>query len=113
MKRTWSVSWDSAASDGTQWHAGLRSGQLEGHKARSLADLSLHRHDISFCDRLLKEYAPSFRGDYDDLSRALWVAVLTKFVGCFRDWRHAACFGRKRSMRPTPRRCRILNLFWL
>ena len=85
MKRTWSVSWDSAASDGTQWHAGLRSGQLEGHKARSLADLSLHRHDISFCDRLLKEYAPSFRGDYDDLSRALWVAVLTKFVGCFRD----------------------------
>ena len=85
MKRVWSVSWDSAASDGTDWHDGLQSGQLAGHKAKKLADLSLHQYDMSFCARLLGEHTSRLGGEYDDLSWALWIAVLTKFVCCFRD----------------------------
>lgn len=85
MKRVWSVSWDSAASDGTDWHNALQSAQLAGHKAKKLADLSLHQYDMSFCERLLKEHGSRFLGEYDDLSRSLWIAVLTKFVCCFRD----------------------------
>jgi hypothetical protein len=52
---------------------------------KKLADLSLHQYDMSFCERLLKEHGSRFLGEYDDLSRALWIAVLTKFVCCFRD----------------------------
>ena len=85
MKRVWSVSWDSAASDGTDWHNALQSAQLAGHKAKKLADLSLNQYDMSFCERLLKEHGSRFLGEYDDLSRALWIAVLTKFVCCFGD----------------------------
>jgi hypothetical protein len=34
---------------------------------------------MSFCERLLKEHGSRFLGEYDDLSRALWIAVLTKY----------------------------------
>ena len=84
MKREWSVGWYSVATDGTDWHDALQQVQLAGHIAKRLADLSLHQYDMDFCERLLKEYGPRFVGEYDDLSRALWIAVLTKFVSCFR-----------------------------
>ena len=79
MKRVWSVGWDSVASDGTDWHNALQPVQLAGHKAKKLADLTLHQYDMSFCDRLLKEHGCRFVGEYDDLSRALWVAMLSRW----------------------------------
>jgi hypothetical protein len=85
VERSWSLNWASVASDGTEWHKGLRQAQLAGHKAKRVADLSLHQYDMGFCERLLQEHGPKLVGDYDDLSRALWLAVLTKFVSCFRN----------------------------
>jgi hypothetical protein len=85
VTRVWSVSWDSVASDGTDWHNALEAVQLAGPKAKRIADLSLHQYDMGFCERLLTEHASKFGGDNDDLSRALWIAVLTKFVSCFRE----------------------------
>ena len=85
MERKWSVGWASVASDGTEWHSGLRQGQLAGHKATQVADLSLHQYDMGFCERLLKEHGARFGVENDDLARALWMAVLIKFVSCFRD----------------------------
>jgi hypothetical protein len=37
---------------------------------------------MSFCARILKEYEASFI-EYNDLSIALWIAVVTKFISCF------------------------------
>jgi hypothetical protein len=85
MQRNWSVSWAPVASDGTERHKGLRHASLSGHKAKRVGDLSLHQYDMGFCKRLLQEHGPKLAGDYDDLSRALWIAVLTKFVSCFRN----------------------------
>jgi hypothetical protein len=34
---------------------------------------------------MIEPLARGLCGEYDDLSRALWIAVLTKFVCCFRD----------------------------
>jgi hypothetical protein len=84
MKREWSVGWCSVASDGTDRNDALQHAQVVGPTAKRIADLSLHQFDMGFCERLLKEHGPKFVGDYDDLSRALWIAVLTKFVSCFR-----------------------------
>jgi hypothetical protein len=84
MKREWSVGWCSVASDGTDRNDALQQAQVVGRTAKRIADLSLHQFDMGFCERLLKEHGPKFVGDYDDLSRALWIAVLTKFVSCFR-----------------------------
>jgi hypothetical protein len=82
--RAWSTFWYSIASDGTDWHDALKQAQLTGHKARRVAALSLDHFDISFCDRLLEEHHHKFVQDYSDLSLALWIAVVTKFMSCFK-----------------------------
>ena len=51
--------------------------------AKRVADLSLHQYDLSFCERILKTYGSKFVDEYDDLTLALWIAVLTKFISCF------------------------------
>jgi hypothetical protein len=48
-----------------------------------VAALSLHHFDINFCGRILKEHRSKFVEEYSDLSLALWIAVLTKFMSCF------------------------------
>lgn len=82
--RQWSVDWYSVATDGTDWHDALQQVKVAGHTAKRVADLGLHRSDMDFCARILREYGPRLVGEYDDLSRALWIAVLTKFISCFR-----------------------------
>jgi hypothetical protein len=81
--RAWSTFWYSIASDGTDWHDALKQAQLTGPIAQRVAALSLHHFDISFCDRLLEEHRPKFVQDYSDLSLALWIAIVTKFMSCF------------------------------
>ena len=71
------------ASDGTDLHNALRAGSLTGPIAADVARLSLHHFDISFCQRILKEYHLKFVNEYNDVSLALWIAVLTKFMSCF------------------------------
>jgi hypothetical protein len=68
------------ASDGTDLHNALRAGSLTGPIAADVARLSLHHFDISFCQRILKEV-----NEYNDVSLALWIAVLTKFMSCFQN----------------------------
>ena len=85
QKRRLYVSWETVASDGTEWHKGLRSAAVSGHKAKRVADLSLHKYDIGFCKRLLHEHGAKIVHDFDDLSLAVWIAVLTKFISCFRN----------------------------
>jgi hypothetical protein len=90
--RVWNVHWYPVASDGTDWHNALEAAQLMGGfvsesvglLATRVADLSLHQYDISFCERILKEYGSKFVNEYSDLLLALWIAVLTKFFSCFR-----------------------------
>jgi hypothetical protein len=55
-----------------------------GIGAKRVADLGLHQYDMDLCESLLKDYGSRFVGEYDDLSRALWTAVLIKFISCFR-----------------------------
>jgi hypothetical protein len=81
--RAWSTIWYSVASDGTEWHNGLTQVHLTGRIAERVAALSLHHYDMSFCERILKEHHPKFVQDYNDVSLALWIAVLTKFMSCF------------------------------
>jgi hypothetical protein len=81
--RSWSTIWYSLASDGTGWHNGLHTGYLTGPIAARVAALSLHHFDISFCQRILKEHQLKFVNEYSDVSLALWIAVLTKFMSCF------------------------------
>jgi hypothetical protein len=71
------------ASDGTDLHNALRAGSLTGPIAAHVAALSLHHFDISFCQRILKEYHLKFVNEYNDVSLALWIAVITKFTSCF------------------------------
>ena len=82
--RQWFVGWYSVATDGTDWHDALQQVQLAGNIAKRVADLGLHRFDMDFCGRILKEYGSRLVAEYDDLSQALWIAVLTKFISCFR-----------------------------
>jgi hypothetical protein len=82
--RAWSVIWYSLVSDGVAADDG-RAAHLWGPIAARVASLSLHHFDISFCERVLKEHHPKFVKKYSDLSLALWIAVLTKFMSCFRD----------------------------
>jgi hypothetical protein len=88
--RAWSVIWYPVASDGKYPVASdgtpttLQQVQLGGRLADRVAALSLHQYDLSFCDRILKEYGSRFVGD-NDLLLALWTAVLTKFMSCFQD----------------------------
>jgi hypothetical protein len=63
VTRVWSVSWDSVASDGTDWHNALEAVPLAGPKAKRIADLSLHQYDMGFCERLLTEHASKFGGE--------------------------------------------------
>ena len=83
--RAWSTLWYSLASDGTDWHDALNQAQLSGPIARRVEALSLHHFDISFCERILEEHHAKFVQDYSDLSLALWIAVVTKFMSCFRN----------------------------
>jgi hypothetical protein len=85
QQRRWLVCFDTVASDGTEWHKGFRSAALSGHKARIVADLSLHEYDMGFCKRMLHEYGARIVDDYDDVSRAVWTAVITKFISSFRN----------------------------
>jgi hypothetical protein len=81
--RAWSTIWYSLASDGTDWHDALKPGQLSGPIAQRVEALSLHHFDFSFCERILDEHHAKFVQDYSDLSLALWIAVVTKFMSCF------------------------------
>ena len=81
--RAWSTIWYSLASDGTDWHDALKQAQLSGPIARRVEALGLHHFDISFCRRILEEHHAKFLQDYSDLSLALWIAVVTKFMSCF------------------------------
>jgi hypothetical protein len=81
--RVWTNIWYPLASDGTGWHNALRTGYLTGPIAAHVAALSLHHFDISFCQRIMKEYHLKFVSEYNDVSLALWIAVLTKFMSCF------------------------------
>ena len=81
--RVWTNIWYYVASDGTDLHNALRPGYLTGPIAARVAALSLHHFDISFCQRILKEYHLKFVNEYNDVSLALWIAVLTKFMSCF------------------------------
>jgi hypothetical protein len=91
MRRQWSVGWDSVATDGTDWHDALQQVQLAGKIAKRVADLGLHRFDMAFCERILKEYSHRLVGEYDDLSQALLIAVFTKFISCFRSSKARGC----------------------
>jgi hypothetical protein len=79
----WSTIWYSLASDGTDWHDALKQAQLSGPIAQHVEALSLHHFDISFCERILDVHHAKFVHDYSDLSLALWIAVVTKFMSCF------------------------------
>ena len=81
--RVWTNVWYPLVSDGTGLHNALRPGYLTGPIAARVAALSLHHFDISFCQRILKEYHLKFVNEYNDVSLALWIAVLTKFMSCF------------------------------
>ena len=81
--RKLSVIWYSVATDGTNPQNALQPVHLAGHLAKCVADLSLHQYDLSFCERILKTYSSKFVDEYDDLTLALWIAVLTKFISCF------------------------------
>jgi hypothetical protein len=83
--RELSVSWYTVVTDGTNSHNALQPAQLSGHLAKRVADLSLHQYDLSFCERILKNYGSRFVGEYNDPLLALWIAVTTKFFSCFRD----------------------------
>ena len=83
--RVWTNIWYDVASDGTDWHDALRTGYLTGPIAARVAALSLHHFDISFCQRILKEYQLKFVNEYNDVSLALWIAVITKFMSCFQN----------------------------
>lgn len=86
--RVWSTIWYSVASDGTAWHDALHTGYLTGPAASNVAALSLHHFDMSFCERVLKEHRDKFVEEYNDVSLALWIAVVTKFMSCFQ-WARA------------------------
>ena len=60
--RVWSVTWYPVASDVTDWHNALQSAQLAGDLVKAVAALGLHQYDISFCERILKEYGSQFVG---------------------------------------------------
>src|SRR3954452_17707305 len=81
--RAWSTIWYSLASDGTDWHDALKQAHLTGYIARRVEALALHHFDICFCGRIIEEHHPKFVQDYSDLSLAIWIAVLTKFMSCF------------------------------
>jgi hypothetical protein len=81
--RAWSTTWYSLSSDGADLHDALKPVQLTGHIGQRVAALSLHHFDFNFCDRLLEEHHNEFVQDYSDLSLALWIAVVTKFISCF------------------------------
>jgi hypothetical protein len=82
--RVWTTIWYSLAPDGTDWwHNALRTGYLTGPIAAHVGELSLHHFDISFCERILKEYQLKFVNEYSDVSLALCIAVVTKFMSCF------------------------------
>jgi hypothetical protein len=81
--RVWTNIWYDVASDGTDLHNALRTGYLTGPIAAHVAALSLHHFDINFCQRILKEYHLKFVNEYNDVSLAIWIAVLTKFMSCF------------------------------
>lgn len=83
--RAWSVLWYPLASDGTDWHNALKQSQLSGPIAKKVATLSLHHFDISFCERILREHSSKFVDEYNDLTLALWIAVLSKFMSCFQN----------------------------
>jgi hypothetical protein len=77
--RVWTAIWYSLAPDGTDWwHSALRTGYLTTPIAARVAALSLHHFDISFYERILKEYQLKFVNEYSDVSLALWIAVVTK-----------------------------------
>ena len=84
--RKLSVIWYSVATDGTNPQNALQPVHLAGHLAKRVADLSLHQYDLSFCERILTTYGSKFVDEYDDLTLALWIAVLTKFISCFQGW---------------------------
>jgi hypothetical protein len=82
--RVWTTIWYSLAPDGTDWwHNALRTGYLTGPIAAHVGELNLHHFDISFSERILKEYQIKFVNEYSDVSLALWIAVVTKFMSCF------------------------------
>jgi hypothetical protein len=86
--RVWTAIWYSLAPDGKDWwHSALRTGYLTTPIAAHVAALSLHHFDISFCERILKEYQLKFVNEYSDVSLALWIAVVTKFMSCFQNSR--------------------------
>jgi hypothetical protein len=59
--RVWTYIWYSLAPDGKDWwHNALRTGYLTGPIAADVAAKSLHHFDISFCERILKEYQLKF-----------------------------------------------------
>jgi hypothetical protein len=67
--RVWTTIWYSLAADGTDWwHNALRTGYLTGPTAARVGALSLHHFDISFCQRILKEYQLKFVNEYSDVS---------------------------------------------
>lgn len=81
--RVWNVIWYLLASDGTDWSNTFQTGYLTGPVAQRVAALSLHHFDISFCERILNEHHSKFVNEYNDLSLALWISVITKFMSCF------------------------------
>jgi len=50
---------------------------------KRLADMRLHDSDLGFCERTMQIYGSTLRVEAGDLSRALWITVLTKFYSCF------------------------------